>query len=133
MRPLETIGFILAVPAVFALLGWMSRRAGIVFAAMSCVVLLLAAVRLGAYWQLIPLYTGVVMSLFELERKSPQRSRRIHQLTAAGVICLLLLTAAFTYVLPMFALPKPTGPYATGTQIEQMVDPVRMEMHVAGA
>ena len=132
MRPLEAAGFLLAIPAVLALLGWMPRRAGIAFTAVSSAVLLLAAVWLGAYWQLIPLYAGVLLSLFAMQRTRPQRQHPMHVLMAAGVICLLLLTAAFTYVLPMFSLPKPTGPYAIGTQIEALVDPVRMETHVAG-
>jgi predicted dienelactone hydrolase len=32
----------------------------------------------------------------------------------------------------MFTLPEPTGPFATGTRVEHLVDPVRMETHVAG-
>ena len=133
MRPLEAIGFVLAIPSVFALLGWMPRRTGVVFAALSFVVLLLAAVWLGAYWQCIPLYLGVVLSLFALLRTRPQRRNRMHVLAATAVACLLLMTGAFTFVLPMFTLPKPTGPYATGTRVEHLVDPVRMETHVAGS
>lgn len=130
MRPLEATGFVLAVPAVFALLGWMPKRAGVVFAASSCAVLLLAAAWVGAYWQLIPLYAGVGLSLLALG--GTRARNRMHWLAATAVTILLLLTAAFTYVLPMFSLPMPTGPYATGTRVEQMVDPVRMETHVAG-
>ncbi|MGB8478112.1 MAG: hypothetical protein WCE63_04625 [Acidobacteriaceae bacterium] len=133
MRPFEAVGFVLAIPAVFALLGWMPRRAGVVFAAMSCGVLLVSSAWLGAYWQLIPLYLGVVLSLLTLQRTRPQRRNRVDVLAATAVICLLFLTAAGTFVLPMFSLPQPTGPYATGTRVERMVDSVRMETHVAGS
>jgi predicted dienelactone hydrolase len=80
---------------------------------------------------LIPLYVGVVLSLFALGRTRPPGRSWMQGLAATAVTCLLLMTAAFTYVLPMFALPKPTGPYATGTRVERLVDPVRMETHVA--
>ena len=73
MRLLESIGFVLAIPAVFALLGWMPRRTGLVFSTMSCGILLVSAVWLGAYWQLIPLYLGVLLSLFALRRTAAQR------------------------------------------------------------
>lgn len=132
MRPLEATGFMLAIPAIFALLGWMPKRAGLVFAASSCVVLVLAAAWVGAYWQLIPLYAAVVLSVFALGRMTTSSRNWMHRLAATAVSCLLLLTATFTYVLPMFHLPKPTGPYAIGTRVEHLVDPVRMETHVAG-
>ncbi len=130
MRLLEAVGFVLAIPAVLALLGWMPRRTGLVFTAMSTGILLLAAVWLGGYWQLIPLYLGVVLSLFALTK--PLRDNWVRMLAATAVSCLLLLTAACSYVLPMFNLPKPTGPYATGTRVQHLVDPVRMETHIAG-
>lgn len=133
MRLLEAIGFALAIPAVFALLGWMPRRTGIVFATLSCGILLLSGAWLGVYWQAIPLYLGAALSLFALQRTAPQRRNRLNVLAATAVIGLLVLTAAATFVLPMFSLPQPTGPYATGTRVEHLVDPVRVETHVAGS
>ena len=133
MRLLESIGFVLAIPAVFALLGWMPRRTGLVFATMSCGVLLVSGVWLGVYWQLIPLYLGVLLSLFALRRTAAQRRNWVQVLAATAVTGLLIVTAGCTFVLPMFSLPQPTGPYATGTRVEHLVDPVRMETHVAGS
>jgi Platelet-activating factor acetylhydrolase, isoform II len=132
MRPFEVLGFMLAIPPVFAFLGWVPRRIGIVFAALSCLVLALAAALFGAYWQCIPLYLGAVVSLIALLRTGSQVSGWKNGVAAISVACLLFLTIECTYVLPMFRLPKPTGPYATGTRVEHMVDPVRMETHVAG-
>jgi predicted dienelactone hydrolase len=132
MRPLEAVGFLLSIPPVFALLGWMPRRIGVLFATLACLVLLLAAALLGAYWQCIPLYLGVVLSLVALLRTRSQRSGWKYRAAATGVACLLFLTAGFTYILPMFTLPEPTGPFATGTRVEHLVDPVRMETHAAG-
>ena len=86
-----------------------------------------------AYWQLIPLYAGRDVDVVRADRMRRERPRWLRATLATVVTALLLMTAGFTYVLPMFALPKPTGPYAIGTRIEPLVDPVRMETHVAGS
>jgi predicted dienelactone hydrolase len=132
MRPLELAGFLLAIVPVLAILAFVPASVGIAFAALSCAVLLLASAWLGAYWQLFPLYLGAVVSLSALLWMKQQRPRWIRATLATVVACLLVLTAAFTYILPMFSLPKPTGTYAIGTRVEHLVDPVRMETHIAG-
>ncbi|MEO6964367.1 MAG: hypothetical protein ABI076_00550, partial [Acidobacteriaceae bacterium] len=132
MRPLEMAGFLFAIVPVLAMLTLLPLRVGIAAAAVSGGILLAAALWIGAYWQLIPLYVGVLLGLFTLIWMKRQHPRWLRNTLAAGVACLLALTAAFTYVLPMFPLPKPTGPYVTGTRILHLVDPVRMETHVAG-
>ncbi|MGO8719730.1 MAG: alpha/beta hydrolase family protein [Acidobacteriaceae bacterium] len=131
MRPLEVAGFVLAIVPVLAILALVPVSVGVAAAMLSGAVLLLAFLWLGAYWQLLPLYLGVLLGLYALLWRKP-RPRWIRVALAAAVTCLLILTAAFTYVLPMFSLPKPTGTYAIGTRIEHLVDPVRMETHVAG-
>ena len=132
MRPLELTGFLLAIVPVLAIVALVPSSVGVAFAALSCAALLLASVWLGAYWQLLPLYLGVVVSLLALLWMKQERPRWIRATLASAVTCLLILTAAFTYVLPMFSLPKPTGTYAIGTRVEHLVDPVRMETHVTG-
>ena len=132
MRPLEVAGFVLAILPVLAILAVVPVSVGVASAALSCAILLLASLWLGAYWQLIPLYLGVILALYVLIGMKRERPRWLRATLATVVAGLLLLTAGFTYVLPMFALPKPTGPYAIGTRIESLVDPVRMETHVAG-
>jgi dienelactone hydrolase len=133
MRPLEMAGFVLAIVPVFAVLGVAPVFVGVASAALSCAVLLLACLWLGAYWQLIPLYVAVMLTLFVLIGMKRERPRWLRAILATVVMGLLLTTAGFTYLLPMFALPKPTGLYVTGTRIEPMVDPVRTETHVAGS
>lgn len=132
MRPLEMTGFVFAIVPVLALLPLLPAWAGIAAAVVSCGILLGSALWLGPYWQLIPLYLGVLLGLLGLILTKRQPPRWIRTALAAAVACLLVLTAALTYALPMFSLPKPTGPYATGTRILHLVDPVRMETHVAG-
>jgi len=132
MRPLEVAGFVLAILPVLAILAVVPVSVGVASAALSCAILLLASLWLGAYWQLIPLYLGVILALYVLIGMKRERPRWLRATLVTVVAGLLLLTAEFTYVLPMFAMPKPTGPYAIGTRIESLVDPVRMETHVAG-
>ena len=133
MRPLELAGFALAVVPVLAILAVVPVSVGLISAVLSCGVLLLASLWLGPYWQLIPLYVAVMLTLYALIRMRRERPRWLRATLATVVTALLLMTAGFTYLLPMFALPKPTGPYAIGTRIEPLIDPVRMETHVAGS
>jgi predicted dienelactone hydrolase len=133
MRPLELAGFVLAIIPVLAILAVVPVSVGVASAALSCVILLLASLWLGAYWQLIPLYLAVILTLSMLIGMKRERPRWLRAILATVVMGLLLTTAGFTYLLPMFVLPKPTGPYAIGTRIEPLIDPVRMETHVAGS
>lgn len=130
MRPLELAGFVFAILPALALAGVISRRAGIAAAIISCAILLAAAVWLGPYWQVLPLYLAAVAGLAALFRRARRRSMRLALATA--VACLLSTTAAFTYVLPMFQLPPPTGPYRVGTSTLDLIDPSRIETHVSG-
>ncbi len=132
MRPLELAGFLFAIVPALALLALLPLQVGIAAAAVSCGILLGAAVWMGAYWQLLPLYAGVVLGLSSLLWMRRQRPRWIRATLATGIACLLILTAAFTYILPMFSLPRPTGSYAVGTRVVYLVDPIRMETHVPG-
>jgi hypothetical protein len=132
MRPLEFIGWLIAFLPVLALLGLLRVSLGIIAAIASACILVAAALWLGAYWQLLPLYLGVLLALAGLLWRQP-RTVAARAMLSAGIFCLLVLTAAATYVLPMFSLPKPTGQYAVGTRIFSLTDPVRMETHVPGS
>lgn len=131
MRPLEFIGWLIAVVPVLALVGIFPLSLGVGASVVSGCILLAAALWIGAYWQLLPLYAAVLLGCVGLLafKHDPYWKR----LAAGGAVgCLLGLTAVFTCVLPMFHLPEPTGPYAVGTRIVHLVDPVRMETHVFG-
>ncbi|MGC1781703.1 MAG: hypothetical protein WA708_04215 [Acidobacteriaceae bacterium] len=131
MRPLEFAGFVLAILPALALLSVIPRWAGIAAAAISCAVLVAAAMWLGAYWQLVPLYAATAIGMIGLLWLSGPRAWMRGTL-AAAILCLLVSTTAFAYILPMFRLPKPTGPYKVGTCIVHLVDPARIETHVSG-
>ncbi|HWF67218.1 MAG TPA: hypothetical protein VN670_07930 [Acidobacteriaceae bacterium] len=131
MRPLEIIGWLIALVPVMALLGVIPVSVGIGASLVAGCVLVGSALWMGAYWQLLPLYLGVLLGAagLVLLKQRPQWQRT---LPALAIACLLVATATVTFILPMFRLPKPTGPYAVGTRIVHLVDPVRMETHVPG-
>lgn len=94
------------------------------FAAALVAVLIVHIVHEGMHWQIIPVYFASLWILFVL--LVPARGSRW-----SGVLCLLLAlaTGAVSWVLPMFRLPKPTGPYAIGTRLFYMVDTSRPDEH----
>ncbi len=132
MRLLEIVGFTLSVLALLSLLEIIPASVGIALAAVSCGFLIVAARTLGPYWQLVPLYLAVCFELAALLSLRLGSSGR-RAAVATAVTCLLIMTGAFTYVLPMFQLPKPSGVYQVGTRVVHLVDPSRVETHVAGS
>jgi predicted dienelactone hydrolase len=131
MRALEIVGFVLAILAAMALLRAVPRWVGVAAGTMSCGFLFASAVWLGAYWQLLPLYAAAVVGLCGIIWINRENHFR-RAVIGATVTCLLILTAACAYVLPMFQLPAPTGPYQVGTCIVHLVDPNRTETHISG-
>lgn len=82
----------------------------------------------GLHWQLIPLYgcLPILVVAFVYQQELPFWLFR-----CCAIVCtsLLLSACAFSIVLPMFHLPKPTGSYKVGTRILHLVDTSRAEIH----
>jgi pimeloyl-ACP methyl ester carboxylesterase len=79
----------------------------------------------GAHWQMAPAYLGVLVFAGLLFLRNPAS----FMLTAGAwtVIFLVLFASSLSAILPMFRLPRPTGPYSIGTQVVYMVDQNRDE------
>ena len=94
-----------------------------------CIVTLVHAIHEGLHWQLTPLYLGglLLFLLAVMLGLHPQgTAHRIELLIfGAAVFILTLLSIALSWLLPMFRLPKPSGPYTVGTRILYMADPKR--------
>lgn len=132
MRPLELAGFLIALLPLLACFGLLPITLGLASALLGVVVLVFSGLWQGPHWQLLPLYGGLALSIAAFLGYGNQQ--RWIRYTLAGIIaCSLVLTAAFSYILPMFRLPQPTGPYAVGTRIIYLVDLHRMETHVKGS
>jgi dienelactone hydrolase len=74
----------------------------------------------GAHWQMLPIYAAILLLAWQLTRPPDERSPRIASL---GAIALWAAGLAFCWVLPMFQLPAPTGPYAIGTRTLHLMEP----------
>jgi predicted dienelactone hydrolase len=130
MRPLEillAISILISIVLLFA----PSRQGGRLFAlalSLAVVVACFHALREGLHWQLIPLYACIpILALAFLY--APATAPWF--LGWCGVACVALLVSAisFSYVLPMFKLPLPTGTYQVGTRLLYLVDASRQEIH----
>jgi predicted dienelactone hydrolase len=100
------------------------RLAPVALAAIAALQLLLE----GFYWQFIPAY--VLIAIFALlsltNAKFPSRLAGLAA-RASLAIAALIVIAPFALFLPVPVLPKPSGPYAVGTEIFRWVDEARAE------
>jgi predicted dienelactone hydrolase len=129
MRPLETSLVILILLAAVWLLMGLSRQIGRLLVAMAVLVAVAHWILEGAHWQMIPAYVAVpVLCLMAWK---PGAGRRL-SILAASALLFAAASIVFSFALPMFRLPRPTGPYAVGTKILYLKDSSRTE-DAAGA
>ncbi len=111
------------------------------------VALVLAFIQIfieGYRWQMVPAYIVVLLSqiyLFRRLKKDKQKNnvqkvnsrwanvRRIFATSSA--ILVLLSSVLFSYFLPIFDLPKPTGTYAVGSSELHLIDETRLETYTS--
>ncbi len=77
----------------------------------------------GPHWQMIPAYLAVVI----LTAVAAVPSVLLRRVAAGGMLLLVVASCVASAVMPMFRLPKPTGPYLVGTRILHLVDNQRLE------
>jgi predicted dienelactone hydrolase len=126
MRPLElTLVLLIAAAAVCLLAGRWPRTGRLLLAA----VLLAAAAHAifeGAHWQMIPAYAAAGILCLAAWKPGGSRNRRL-RFAAWTALPLASASVLFSFLLPMFRLPAPTGPYPVGTSILYFKDPARIE------
>lgn len=83
------------------------------------------------HWQMWPSFAAMLLLLFVVI-SSRHRAAAV-RIIAASALVLIASSAVAATVLPMFHLPKATGPYAVGTRTIHVVDQSRRETHVKGA
>jgi predicted dienelactone hydrolase len=80
----------------------------------------------GMHWQMLPAYAALVVLCLFGWKSSPRRQwPRI--VAAWSALALTAASVVLSFVLPMFRLPKPTGPYPVGTTILYLTDTSRIE------
>ena len=129
MRPLEIALVLSIIASAYSLFSRRPSR----FVLATLVVLdiaILSAHSLfeGPHWQLVPAYLAVI--LFTAIVAVP--SALLRRVAAGGMLLLALVSCVASAVMPMFRLPKPTGPYLVGTRIIHLVDSQRQE-NVSGS
>jgi predicted dienelactone hydrolase len=86
--------------------------------------------REGTYWQMFPALVGLVaLVIWQLSANRLQTALSLTTKTRLALVVVVLCVTSFGLLIfvPMFVLPKPTGPYPVGTRIIYMEDPRRTE------
>ena len=125
MRPIEIAYLLLNVP----LLGWclLNKTAPMwarIVPAAALIFLAADIVFAGARWTMAPAFVTTVWLFIAFTWPRPIEAGLRSGIAMAGM---LLAAAAFTAVLPVFDLPKPTGSFLVGTVTKHLVDSKRQE------
>lgn len=124
MRPLEVaLVLVVVVSACSVFAKRVSRGLLAALVVLDIAILSAHALFEGPHWQMLPAYLAVI--LFTAIVAAP--SVLFRRIAAAGMLLLAVATCAASAVMPMFRLPKPTGPYLIGTRILHLVDSQRLE------
>jgi len=126
MRPLEVSLVVLVVGSAVCLMSGPLQKIGQIFVILSLVFAVAQGALEGTHWQLLPAYAAIGLLCLVALRGSVERPR----LGIVAVSLALLFTVAtvvFCLVLPMFRLPRPTGPYPVGTAILYFKDSARVD------
>jgi predicted dienelactone hydrolase len=134
MRPLEILTpVLLAVYLLYPLTGRKRPPAVGILPAVALVVIAVHAVIEGMRWQMIPLYAFTaatfLASLPVFFRTSQQDTPKRRPLRVILSLVLLALATLLPVLLPIPAIPAPSGPYAIGTRIYELTDTSRRELY----
>ena len=134
MRPFEIIiPFLLAVYLL-----WLHPRP-VAIRILPLLALILTLIHFwteGYRWQMIPMYglTAILVISSFIKRQSPLDRKPIAsyltlRLAQGGVLILLAVSTALPSLLPVPAIPAPSGPYQVGTRIYELTDTSRKEIY----
>lgn len=96
----------------------------IVLPSLMLVVAFLQLVIEGYRWQMLPAYISLVF----IGALSVWGDRRISRFVSGALVVTLAIGGVATLIYPVFALPRPTGPYAVGTISYHLIDTHRAEI-----
>lgn len=116
-----------------------SRRTAIILTALSYLLLTMHFLLEGYRWQMFLVYAITILltliSLLRSYKRSIFRKRRTGKIRNllryslySIMAVLLILSVSLSLLLPVFNLPEPEGPYATGTETFHFVDTSRDEI-----
>lgn len=130
MRPFEVILILVVIAAAAAHIMKVAARWQISLTLLAGLMGVWHVVRQGTYWQMFPVLLGLVLLItWQLPSLSLRLSRHVALKNglALSVAALSLASFGLLLLIPMFSLPKPTGPYPVGTRIIYLKDTSRIE------
>lgn len=86
----------------------------------------------GTHWQMFPVLAGLLLLIIWLSIPGKLRASYFpvaSKILSVSVALLSLVSFSLLLLVPMFSLPKPTGPYPVGTRILYLKDLSRVEQH----
>jgi dienelactone hydrolase len=89
----------------------------------------------GTHWQMFPVLAGLLLLIiWQLLPQNLRATRFLAMKNRLAVSSMVLALTSFGLLLlvPMFSLPKPTGPYSVGTRIIYLKDPSRVDRQGSG-
>ena len=132
MRLFEIILILVVLAAALALLRRSAKMWPIALTLLGVLVATCHVLWEGTHWQMFPVLAGLLLLL--IWQLIPQRIRALRSLALKNFLALSVAFLSCTsfgllLLLPMFSLPKPTGPYSVGTRIIYLKDQGRVEHH----
>jgi predicted dienelactone hydrolase len=134
MRPFEILLILVVIAAALSLMVKSAVRFSIPLTFFGVLFCTWHVVREGTHWQMIPVLIGLmILVIWQLTPADLRVSRHRATQNRVAVSIALLSLASFVILLlvPMFSLPKPTGPYPVGTRIVYLKDSSRVELEGA--
>ena len=126
MRALEIILVSLIVGAATCLLMGRWQRTARLLVALALLAAIAHTVIEGAHWQMIPAYAATgILCLAAWKPGGDQL--HLQRIAAWPAMLLASVSVLLSFLLPMFHLPEPTGPYPVGTSILYFKDSSRTE------
>ena len=134
MRPLEFVTpFLLSIYLLWS----HPRPIALRLLPLAAIALLLIHFGVEGYrWQMVPIYilTGLLVasSIFKIQSATdwkPLASYLTLRLAQGGAFILLAVSTAIPILLPVPAIPTPSGPYEVGTRIYELTDESRREIY----
>ena len=127
MRPLEWLIVASSLLATVCFLQPRPPSSTLWLGVATALLFLLHAWLEGVHWQMGPAYLAVGLTLFVTTAEPASGMLRL----SCGILVGTMMAAslAFSWILPMFKLPAPTGKYPVGTRTLYLTDPKRVEMH----
>jgi dienelactone hydrolase len=126
MRPLEILLVCLIVGAALCSFFVRWARTGRAILAGALIAGVAHGILEGAHWQMIPAYAAAAILGLVFLKPGGSHSR-LRKIAASAALAFAAASVSFSILLPIFCLPKPTGPYPVGTSILYLKDATRIE------